>query len=480
MEKKTYNIILILLLLSFYAYAQEREYSMQELISLNQNSTEHAINVSDSLINRYNNKLFKIKILPKLSMSATLPNLTNNISSIALEDGSEKFVNRFYMSSSISFSASQFVPFTGGTLSFTSGLSRLDNFAPIKNMSYNLNMFHLDYSQSSYAFNSYKWEKKILMESNKLFSISTIQKTEQLNLDIVELFFDLLATQKEVELNASMISRAEHIYERAVFLYENKRISKVSLLDAKINLSKLKNSVVRLKKEKLQSSLYTKLYLDEYPTVRFDFDDFMNIKLDFNKDLIISRALEYGHNLSRNIEELREQTEIKKQKAAGLPTISLSIGGGINSKSEEFKRLPALPTKSISALFSVNIPILSWGENRTKVKVLEQSAKIHNLQHIKAIAEYTAEYNYELDNLDYIHESVLTDGETLEMLYTKLEQLLANFEYNAVDFSEVEATRVQIIQTELQRISKIKIFYMTIYKFRIYALYDILLKDELI
>ncbi len=462
MEKLIYRIIALFLLFPCIIYGQERAYSMEELLSLNKNSIIHQINTSDSLHNSYNNRLFYIKVLPKVSMSATLPSLNNNISSIALEDGREKFVNRFYMSSSVSFSMSQFIPFTGGSLYLSSSLSRLDNFSPKKTKAFNLNLFNITYSQGISVFNSHKWEKKILLETNKLFDISAMQNIEKLHMNIVESFFDLYAAQKEEELNKTMISHSEIIYKKAKSLYESNRISKVSLLNAMIDLSKLKSSVAYIKKRKLQSVLYSMLNLENYPSAIFDFEDFINIKLDFDKEFVISRALHYGHNASRVVEELQEIHDIKKQKAAGFPTISLSVGGGINSQAEEFKKLTGLPSNSMSALFSISVPILSWGENRTKIKLLEETAKINRLQHIQAENNLIASYHYELDNINYIYSSVIDDCATLEMLYLKLEQLLTNFEYGTIDFSEIESTRAHIIQTEIQRISKVKIFYMTV------------------
>lgn len=88
--------------------------------------------------------------------------------------------------------------------------------------------------------------------------------------------------------------------------------------------------------------------------------------------------------------------------------------------------------------------------------------------------------NHDINTINYIYSSVIDDCATLEMLYLKLEQLLTNFEYGTIDFSEIESTRAHIIQTEIQRISKVKIFYMTVYKFRMYALYDIILNKALL
>lgn len=456
-------------------HGQRKTYSLEQLLKMGAQSSVRQIRESDSLINQYENRLFKIRSLPKVNMSATLPSLTNSISPIAISDGSEQFVNRFYMSSSISMSISQLIPFTGGTISLTSGLTRLDNFSPQRTKSFNLNLFNLSYSQNISSFNSYRWDKKILKANNELFKVSDIQRQEELNLNIVELFFDLYSVQKEIELNSAMVDRAEKLLNKIQILYENGRVSELTVLDAQIDLAKMKNTVTSIRQVQLQSELVSLLNLEfQHPELIFDIDLFESISLRFDKEQVISRALRYTQELNRSIEVIQEQRDIKEQKSAGYPIVSLSIGGGINSQAEEFKRLTGLQSNSMSALVSISIPILAWSENKLKVKLMEESAKINRIEFAQQNKELMASYAYELDNLNLLMESAMTDKHTLEMLYKKYDQVMANYESGKVDYSDIEETRNQIMQTEIQRIAKIKSFYCTVYRFRIYALYDII------
>lgn len=473
---KIYRLFIICLCMNIgVLYGQDNKYSMEQLLELGRYSSVMQIRESDSLINQYKNRLFKVQLFPKVNMSATLPSLTNSISPIAISDGSEQFVNRFYMSSSISMSVSQLLPFTGGTISLTSGLTRLDNFSPQRTKSFNLNLFNLSYSQSIFSFNSYRWEKKILKVNNELFKVSDIQRQEELNLNIIKLFFDLYSVQREIELNHAMISRAEKLLGKIQLLYDNGRVSELAVLDAKIDLAKMKNTVSSIKQTQLQSELVSLLNLEfKQPELVFDINAFENIRLHIDKDLVISRALRFTQGLNRNAEVLQELRDIKEQKSAGYPVVSFSIGGGVNSQAEEIKKLTGLQSNSMSALVSISIPILAWNENRLKVKLLEESAKINNIEAAQQNKKLMASYSYELDNLNLLMESAMTDKYTLEMLYKKYEQVMANYESGKVDYSEIEETRNQIKQTEIQRIAKIRSFYCTVYQFRINALYDII------
>lgn len=473
---KKYRFILVCLCMNISVlYGQGNKYSMEHLLQLGRHSSVMQIRESDSLINQYQNRLFKVKLLPKVNMSAKLPSLTNSISPITINDGSEKFVNRFFMSSELSISISQFIPFTGGTISLTSGLTRLDNFSPQRTKSFNLNLFNLSYSQNLLSFNSYRWEKKILKVNNELFKISDIQRQEEMNLNIIELFFDIYSAQKEIELNQAMIERAEKLLKKILLLYKNGKASELSLLNAQIDLAKMKNTVTSIKLAQLQSELVSLLNLEsQQPELIFDINTFEKISLQIDKDLVISRALRFTHGLNRNAEALQEIRDIKEQKSAGHPVVSLSIGGGVNSQAEEFKNLTGLQSNSMSALVSISFPIISWNENKLRVKMLEETAKINKIEAAQHNNKLMSSYSYELDNLNILIKSAKNDKYTLEMLYKKYNQVMAFYESGKVDYSDIEETRNQIMQTEIQRIAKIKSFYCTVYRFRIWALYDII------
>jgi outer membrane protein TolC len=176
---------------------------------------------------------------------------------------------------------------------------------------------------------------------------------------------------------------------------------------------------------------------------------------------------------------LRERRDLQELKASRFPVISLSVGGGINSQAEEIEKLTGLKSNSLSALVSISIPILSWNENRLKANLAEESARIRSIEYSQKYSELEISYRGELNNLEYVLSSLINDKHTLELLYMKYDQLLVNYEHGRVDYLELADTRNQINKLEIERIRKIKLFYMTVYNFRRYALYDIMCNEDL-
>ena len=133
----------------------------------------------------------------------------------------------------------------------------------------------------------------------------------------------------------------------------------------------------------------------------------------------------------------------------------------------------------LSSLISISVPILSWKENKLKTNLAEESARIRNVEYRQRYDELEIAYRYELSNLEYVLASLINDKHTLDLLYAKYDKVQANYEQGRVDCLDLADTRNQIIQLEIKRINKIKLFYMTVYNFRRYALYDIISNEDL-
>lgn len=473
MDKHTYLFVFVVLC-CICLPSKAQVYSLDDLLLRNQSTPESAVLESEKEINEYDNRLFKIQVLPKLQMSATLPSLTNSISPITLGDGSEKFVNRYYMNTAVSMGLSQLIPFTGGTVTVSTGLTRLDNFSPQRNKSFNFNMFNVSYAQSIASFNQYKWDKKILSKQNEAFDIAQIQERERINLSIIELFFDLLAAQKEEELNQLMADNAGLLNEKAKALYSQGRISKSELLNTEVAIRRYNCSIVQAEKARCQNKLVSKLDLDESsPVVSFNFDDLENIHVLIDEDFIIERVERYSAEISRDVERLKEDCEIKKLKSSGLPSFSVSLGGGFNSHDEEFRHLTNAPSRNFSAVVSVGIPILTWGENKTRVKRLMAQKQINELQHESSLNELRASCKYDLECIVLLVESFKTQKNTLHVLYTQLQELTDQYDAGRINYTRIQDVQSEIIHVELSRIENAKRIMQIKYKYRVLALFDV-------
>ena len=78
---------------------------------------------------RLRNDAFNARLLPQLFLSGNAANLNRGINPITLPDGSTQFIGQAQNQSSLQAGFSQAIPLTGGTISISSMISRIDQFA---------------------------------------------------------------------------------------------------------------------------------------------------------------------------------------------------------------------------------------------------------------------------------------------------------------------------------------------------------------
>ena len=117
--------------------AQQHILTLQDAIAMAQNqgpSAQVARSTRDGARDR--NDAFRARLLPQLVLSGTAANLNHGINPITLPDGSTQFIGQAQNQSSFSIGFSQQIPLTGGTVSVSSAVSRIDQFGALNGRYY--------------------------------------------------------------------------------------------------------------------------------------------------------------------------------------------------------------------------------------------------------------------------------------------------------------------------------------------------------
>lgn len=473
---RTIIVLLAILILSKHeSFAQRIYLTLDQAIELSQNSNNYELLQADSLINYYNDRLFKIKVLPKIDLNATLPNLNNSISPITLTDGSEKYVDRFYSSTNVGLSVSQLVPFTGGTLSLSSALDRLDNFNPERSLSYNLNLINFTYSQKITGYNQYKWEKKLHKIQKNIDNIQLIQKKEYIKGDVVNLFFSLYIEQRRLELNEFVLELAKYVYERAVKLYEVQQISEEDLLETEIEYHKAQNNnndmAISMARQKLADYLNLnngkELWVNFSPTCLGEY------KFNFDPIKLIDQAVQYSTDISREYDKLQNEQKLKDINNDSRPSVSLSVGGGINSQADNFSAVMDSKSRRFNVVLSLSVPLFNWGSNKINKSVVLQEIHKSNIQYETTKMDDLALYSYDLKSINILLSEIKEDKALLELLNKRLDLIKTSVQYGKIDMSKIIQAERQLIQSHMNYVNKIKNVFSLVYKYRAMALIDI-------
>jgi len=471
---KMNKFLILFVLISNNLIAQNLKLTLDNAISLSHMSKSYQIVQIDSLINEYNYELFRITRLPTLNMSGSFP-ISNSISIVTQPDGSDKFLNRFNSTSSAGLSLSQLLPFTGGSISVSSSLNRLDNFEPNRNTSYGFNALNISYSQRISRYNEYKWNVKLNDLKRQINYIQHYQSIEVINQQVVELFFNLVVEQRKVDLNRSILEFSEYVYEKAKAWFAEKRISEEDYLDAKIEYYKALDNVNNVYIEEMKERLKKFLDIPEQTQIvaDFNFDILSTYHFNFDFNQIIENALYYNGQLNNNYTNLLFDQKAQQLKLASRPTLSVSLGGGFNSQADYIRYITNNMNRQMSASVSLSFTILDWGHNKIQRRILEQEIKKIDLHNAEIESQALSRYKRELKYVSHAIRNIARSQELINLLDRRIELLKINVEHGRIDIQNFVQAKTQMIRTEMSYIYEIRDLYMTIYKYRYLSLIDI-------
>ena len=130
--------------------------TLQDVIRMAQESSPNAVRARNEFESAYwSYRSYRASMLPSLSLSSS-PSLNRSTRNITLPDGSEQYARSNSLNSDLSVNLSQNVWFTGGTISLSGSLSRLDMLGDNHTKSYYAQPLQLSFRQELSSYNYMK------------------------------------------------------------------------------------------------------------------------------------------------------------------------------------------------------------------------------------------------------------------------------------------------------------------------------------
>ena len=148
-------------LLSISIFSQ-RQITLEEAINIAQkNSPDYKALLNQNQASYWRFRNFKASFLPQLRLDATLPQYLNSVNRITNDSGQDIFVRSNQSRIEGNLSLNQNISLTGGTISLSSQLERVDVFGDNSTTGFAVVPFSINYRQNSLFYNQFKWDKQI-------------------------------------------------------------------------------------------------------------------------------------------------------------------------------------------------------------------------------------------------------------------------------------------------------------------------------
>lgn len=348
--------------------AQQADFDLRAAIdSAQHRSLAYKISKNTLRSAYWNFQYYKAGFLPKLSLSGTLPDYYNTINAITLPNGQNTFVNQNVANSSLGLNVQQNVYFTGGSLSASTSLKRIDNFGAFRNVLYTSVPFTLTYYQNNLFYNDFSWQKKIEPIRFREAQKGYMEELEGIAAGTVDKYFTLLLAQVQLRLDQQNYHNMDTLMKITTKRFSIGTVQLNDLLQAKVSLlnsrQSLSGSLLAL--ETAQQSFVKYIGISTGSGPELHVPDSISF---FSVDLPI--ALEKARANRKFVLEferrkLTAEQDIQKVKSQTGPIFSVNANIGLTQTGNDLSGAYYNPIRNQSLTLSFYFPLVDWGVNKS-------------------------------------------------------------------------------------------------------------------
>ena len=391
--------------------------TMSQVIRMAQESSPQAVQARNTFESAWlSYRSYKASMLPTLSLSSS-PSLNRSTNYVTLPDGSELFARSNSMRNNLSLDLSQNVWFTGGTISLSGSLSRLDQLGDNPTHSYYSQPLQLSFSQSLNGYNSFKWSRKTEPIEYRRARKQYAETMELVASQAAMVFFNLVSAQTELEIAQLNHAATDTLYTYGLGRYNIGTITENELLQLELNKLNSETSIM---------------------SSQMSFDDavdqlrnFLNLTSDTQIEVVttdsiphftvpLDQAMELARQNSPDIESmelsrLNSESNLAYYKSQAGFKASIYMRLGLAQTADELPESFRNLNDEQSVSVSISIPILDWGRARGRVKIAQNNLELTRM-HIeqnevsfeKMVTRTVSQFNMQERQVDIARRTMQT------------------------------------------------------------------------
>jgi len=430
----------------------------------------------------WNYKMYRAEQLPFLYLDLMPISYDKSFTQIYnVVDEKDEFVEMYNVGASAGLNLAQNIGLTGGRVSLSSGLYRVQNLYIENDISYSSIPFMISYHQPLFAHNEYKWDKIIEPKKYEKAKSELLQDLQELNVEAVFVFFHVISAQNNVSMAEAEVAVTDTLLRIGRTRQGIADIDREDLLNLELNYNNAKVKLLQyreeLRKAKDQFRLFTGLgHSEDFtllipgspPSVELSPDDALTLARMNNPDIFVLE-----------IDRLEAQKNSDKAVKAFRFNMNMDLSYGLNQTGVDIPQAYSDPLDRQLAIITMQVPILDWGRRKRAVSLAQSREEIVNahsnleLQNIEQEIMNLA-YQYELKELE--SESTAKADSIAKISY---ELALIRFRNGAATITDLDNSQSKKDAARQQYLNTQEKFWTLFYQLQSATLYDLRIKKEL-
>ncbi len=492
--------ILFCLGISLSVYSQSPvkpvELNLEDIVALAQNQPSEelkqrislAILAPDALIaktrlknNFWQFQAFQAQYRPQISLNSTLPSFNRSFNEVRLPDGTLDFPATSSLLSSVDLSLSQVITKTGGSVSVSTGLRRIDFFQPTPDLLYLSSPISISFNQPLFAFNRLKWDQVIepmrYNEARRAYN----EDMEGIATEAVSLFFDLFIAQLSLEAAEKDKSNADTLYRISQGRYSVGKIAETDLLQIEITTMNADADLARATLDLQTSTENIRNFLGITEAVQFSLaspSEIPDFTIDSQKALAEATA---NRSQILALERRLKEAERDVERAVKSNGIEMSIVGslGYSQRSDSLTVAYTDLLRQERLAIRLSVPIMDWGRAEAERKIAESNRDLIEMNVRQDRISFDRDIQLKVLQFDLVRKQTRLAEKNFEISQKTYDLTRKRYLIGKIGVIDLNISLASLVRSRTSYMSALRQFWSAYYEIRRLTLYDFMNEKSL-
>ncbi len=414
---------------------------------------------------RWNYEAFLKDFFPEISLTGNVPGLNRSIRSVQQPDGTLLYRAQSQTYGTGALEIRQKIPWTGGTLSMSSGLERFDNLNT-DSYFWRATPFVAFYRQPLFEPNAMKWTRELETIQYQLAKQAFEENVNALNVQIVNTFFNTYIDQINLEIAKINHTVNDTVYNLSRRRYSVGKIAENDLLQSELELMKAETNLESARFELERSVNELKMLLGLPENLEFSITAPLQIPdYEIDRDKFLSKAMALSSELLRDsLSVLSAQYTLKQLKAERRINADLTMSFGYNQTGENLNDLYTSPFDQEQFTMGLDIPLFNWGKNRAEIKAGESALKSAEIREELTRKQIREELSNVLKQFDQLKRQVRIAAQSDTVAQRRFEVTKNRYLIGKVDITHLFMAQQEQDLARRTYIQTLKSFWISYYQ----------------
>jgi len=377
----------------------------------------------------------------------------------------------------------QVIGATGGTISVNTSTNRFDNFLSnpgIPQTRYSGVPVNIALQQPIFAFNRFKWDKKIqplLYEESKR---EYVEEMEQVSIYVTQLYFDYLIAQVNSDIAAANLKNTEDIYAIEKRRNEIGTTPEDDLLQVELQVLTAQQAKAEAQVDLESASFTMNSFIGLNTTSKINLISPMDIP-EFQVD--VEQAIDLAfQNRSEAVGFDRQKTEAESQAAEARGQrfqVLLNARYGYNNAAFNFPDIYQNPNTQALVSLGFSVPILDWGRNKARMAMAMANQELVESTVAQELINFEQEIFTNVKNFLMIKERLNITKISDDVAQRRYDIALQRYQTGNVTITNLNIAQNEKDSNKRAFYASLRDFWMAYYELRALTLYDFE-KEELL